>query len=112
MLHKTQLWVVIMDYSFVRNVFAVWVFIFLIYLLYTFYSGGYVNQHLDGVWVSVCGTIEFIFDDGKYTRNGESFGEFGIRGNLITFSNGSTYSIIIRARHSYMIIDGVYFLNK
>jgi len=98
-------------YKFVRNVFVMGGLIIIIYLLYVFISGNHVNYHIQGTWVGVdCSTV-YTFTGTQYAVNGTEMGTFNINGNMIQFSNGSTYLIRVRPRRSYMVMNGVHYIR-
>jgi len=97
-------------YSLIRNVFVVGGLIVIIYLVFLFASGGYVQHQLDGTWISVCGTSDFMFTGNEYTHNRRTGGTFRVRGNRILFCSGSSYTISVR--RLYMVMDGRYYLRR
>lgn len=94
---------------FVRNAMILGGFIVFIYLIFTFVSGGYMNERLNGTWVSECGRSRYIFNGVGFTHNIKGCGEFRIRGNQIIFvETGCTYHI--RVTQTYMILNGRFYM--
>jgi len=96
----------------VRNTLILAGLIVLLYLMLLFVSGRYMSQRLDGIWVSVCGQSEYVFDSNEYRHSGGDSGHFSVKGNMIHFSNGDAYPINVRLRRSYMILNGIHYLRR
>jgi hypothetical protein len=94
---------------FVRNAVGLSGLIVFVYLLFTFISGGYLDERLNGTWVSECGQSRYTFDGNGFTHNTRGCGVFRIRGNQIIFAE-TGYSYHIRVTRTYIILDGVFYL--
>ena len=101
---------VAMSLRMVRNVIAIGCLIVLLCLIFTFVSGRYIQQRLDGVWVRECGSVEYVFAGNEYSHSMGDSGYFRIRGNMIYFDNGSIYNINVR--RSYMVLNGIHYLRR
>jgi hypothetical protein len=94
---------------FVRYAICLSGIIVFVYLIFMFVSGEYLNEQLNGTWVSECGRSRYTFDGDEFTHNTRGCGVFKIRGNQIIFLE-TGYSYHIRVTRTYMILDGVFYL--
>jgi len=100
-----------MIHTFIRNVLAIAGLLVIIYLLLLFTSGIHMRQRLDGAWISECGRLEYVFNDGEYTHNKNGSGTFRVRGSRVIFvESGRSY--YVRVTRSYMILGGIYYFRR
>ena len=96
-------------YKFLRNAFVIGGLIVIIYLLYIFFSGSHINNHIQGTWVGVDCSTEYVFAGTRYAVNGIDMGTFAVNGNTVQFCNGIIYTISVR--RSYMVLNGIHYLR-
>ena len=97
-------------YKFLRSAFVIGGMIVIIYLLYIFFSGSHINNHIQGAWVGVDFSTEYAFAGTRYAINGMDMGTFAVNGNTVQFCNGIIYTISVRRSH--MVLNGIHYLRR
>ena len=79
----------------IRNGVGITALIVLFYILFTFYSGTALYVKLEGRWVSIEYSDEYIFMDRNYSHESGT-GIFRIRGNkIIFFPSGKEFFYVL-----------------
>ena len=93
----------------IRNTFAVAAMIILIYLLTRFYSGIDIYDKIQGHWVCIENSDEYIFIENEYFHGNDS-GVYRINGNKIIMDFGEEY--FLNVKNEWLIINGVSYLKR
>ena len=98
-----------MRVNYIRNAFALGMFITFVYIIFLFLRGNSVEERIQGTWSAVCIQDEIIFTGNAFIRGRET-GEFRIMANLIYFNlEDSGYPI--KVTEHYMVINEIYYLR-
>jgi len=99
------------NFNFIKKAFILAGLSVFIYLIYMFFSGAYIYEHLQGTWRGVDCQNVHSFVGRTHMLNNVETGMFRIRGNMLVLCNENVYHITVRARRGYIIIDGMMFLK-